>query len=51
MDRNPASDRLEGDKTGLDDVETDPPITSIEVTENLISDGQLHLSVEVADID
>lgn len=51
MDHDPVSDRLERDIVGNDDVETDSPITSIEVTENLNSDGQLHLSVEVADMD
>jgi hypothetical protein len=53
MDHEPASARLvEIETTEIDEVETDdPPIMSIEVTDNLSSDGQLHLSAEVTEID
>jgi hypothetical protein len=52
MDHKPASGRLEIETTEIGEVETDDlPIISIEVTENLGSDCQLHLSAEVTEID
>lgn len=52
MDHEPASRKREIETTEIDVVETgDPPIISIEVTENLGSDCQLHLSAEVTEID